>query len=384
MATVLPLLIGPGSCSSDDPGTLEVRIVVHNEQFRPDFAWISWLTPDGSTLKHRLPPNGALPATGTDLGTLQVQIARTDRALRRVVVKGMRGERLVSEAAARLNLPDHPTATLVLGAPLPDTDGDGIPDLVDDLCNPAVPACVSQGKDAGADVAPDGAPADGLAASGPDAGVARDSSAPERPVDASVPDGAVAQEVTPPSDGRDFPGSDMGPGDVAGPPDMAVDAVVDAIPDVAPDASPDVPPDRAPLPCGMMELSKTGWFASASNMESAAMGPARAIDGELTSRYAAGDQAVGQWFRIELPAPVEFCSVTMDAALSDDDIPSKIDVHVSSNGSAWTLVAAGVTAAPVTRVSFAPITARYVRITIQEIVAFPNTWWSIHEIFLYR
>jgi hypothetical protein len=81
----------------------------------------------------------------------------------RVLVNGLDAQgKLFAQAAAHVALSagHQTTVTLTLGAPLPDTDGDGVPDVIDDC--PTIPdpdqRCVAPGSDAAVDQAipPDG------------------------------------------------------------------------------------------------------------------------------------------------------------------------------------------------------------------------------------
>ena len=89
-----------------------------------------------------------------------------------------------------------------------------------------------------------------------------------------------------------------------------------------------------------------------------------------------------QWFKVDLGSAQSFNKLTMDAGSSVNDYPRGFDVYVSSDNTNWTLVVSGTGTGPVTTITFAMQTARYVKIQINTNAL--SFWWSIHEFTLYN
>lgn len=134
-------------------------------------------------------------------------------------------------------------------------------------------------------------------------------------------------------------------------------------------------------------LSHAGWRASASESGHFS-GPGKAVDGDISSRWTTGrPQAAGQWFQLDLGAPRAVRGLVLDAQAtgptgSGQDYPRAYAVYVSNDGAQWGRpVAEGKGNGPVTTITFAPQTARYVRIVQTSNIN--RWWWSIHEINVY-
>ncbi len=128
-------------------------------------------------------------------------------------------------------------------------------------------------------------------------------------------------------------------------------------------------------------LSRATWVASASVSGGGAA--ANAIDGNENTRWSTGAaQAAGQWFEVNMQAPVSFSEVTIDAGPSNGDYPFGYTVSVSTNGTSWTQVAAGAGATQLVTVTFPQQTAQYIRLT-QTLTGATTNWWSIAEFNVY-
>jgi mono/diheme cytochrome c family protein/glucose/arabinose dehydrogenase len=105
-----------------------------------------------------------------------------------------------------------------------------------------------------------------------------------------------------------------------------------------------------------------------------------AIDNNPSSRYdTQTSQVPGMWFQIELPQPMKIGGIELDAASSKDDYPRGYKVELSTDGKAWSLpVATGKGSSTLTDISFAPATAKFIRIT--QTGAVNGLFWSIHEL----
>jgi Carbohydrate binding module (family 6)/F5/8 type C domain len=128
-------------------------------------------------------------------------------------------------------------------------------------------------------------------------------------------------------------------------------------------------------------LSRVGWMASASSMESSGS-PARAIDGDITTRWSTGaSQANGQWFQVDMGTTNIFYQIVLDAGSSSGDFPRGYRVNVSNDGSNWgSAMATGTGSSAVTTIRFATNSARYIRVTQ---TGSTSGWWSIHEFNVY-
>jgi hypothetical protein len=124
-------------------------------------------------------------------------------------------------------------------------------------------------------------------------------------------------------------------------------------------------------------LPRTGWVASAS--ASSGDVPANAIDGNAATRWSSGTAQVnGQWFQVDMLTPQTFSAVSMDSAANNGDYAHGYQVFVSNDGATWgTAVATGTGTTQVVSASFAPQTARYVRVV--QTSNTPANWWSIAE-----
>jgi type 1 glutamine amidotransferase/mono/diheme cytochrome c family protein len=108
-----------------------------------------------------------------------------------------------------------------------------------------------------------------------------------------------------------------------------------------------------------------------------------AIDGDDNSRWDTGaSQAPGMWFQIELPKESEIGGLILDSAKSASDYPRGYKVEVSSDGKSWGAkpIAEGKGNTAVTELNFAPVKAKFIRITQTGSVT--GLFWSIHELHI--
>ncbi|MDX6515809.1 MAG: glucosylceramidase, partial [Gaiellaceae bacterium] len=126
-------------------------------------------------------------------------------------------------------------------------------------------------------------------------------------------------------------------------------------------------------------LSRSGWTASASSTSPWGDVPAKAIDGDLGSRWSGGHgMANGDWFQVDMGSARAFSGLLIDSAGSTGDFARGYQVYVSSDGVSWgTAIASGPGAGQLSRIVFPAVTARYVRV-VQTGSA--GNWWSIHEL----
>nr|WP_246137784.1 MULTISPECIES: discoidin domain-containing protein [Myxococcus] len=141
------------------------------------------------------------------------------------------------------------------------------------------------------------------------------------------------------------------------------------------------------MPCGALALMafalSTPVLAAGGFVAVTASGhdgnvPANAIDGNTATRWSS--DGVGQWLRGDLGAAKSVSAVDI-AWFRGNERVSHYVISTSTDGAAWTQVSSGSSSGKSTafeRVSFSPVNARYVRITVNGSTM--NTWASISEL----
>jgi len=132
-------------------------------------------------------------------------------------------------------------------------------------------------------------------------------------------------------------------------------------------------------------LARTGWIATASSIPIDPCCtldlPASALDGNLLTRWSTGaPQTNEQWFQVDMGQSHVAGRITMDTGTNGSDFPRGYQVLVSTDGTAFTVVATGTGSTPNTTVKFAAQLVRYIRI-VQ--TSDSNYWWSINEFNVY-
>jgi hypothetical protein len=137
------------------------------------------------------------------------------------------------------------------------------------------------------------------------------------------------------------------------------------------------PPSGTPVP-----LPQSSWTASSSvNASTAPLG----IDGNLVTRFTTGtDATAGQWFQVNMGAPVAFNQITMDTSgqpAGCTDWARGYAVYVADDGTNWTAVAMGQDATDsIVTVTFPPQKAQYISVQLTQTT---GPWWSIGELNVY-
>ena len=123
------------------------------------------------------------------------------------------------------------------------------------------------------------------------------------------------------------------------------------------------------------------WKLTASHGGNAARS---AIDGNPASRWATNTpMQPGMWFQIELPKAQLVRGLSLDSAGSALDHPVGYEVRVSDDGKKWSKVlASGSGSHPETEIAFAPVNARYIRVT--QTGRRSGKFWSIHQLGIFR
>ncbi len=136
-------------------------------------------------------------------------------------------------------------------------------------------------------------------------------------------------------------------------------------------------------------LPPAGWVVTAVATGAAdAAPPKAAIDNDLNTRWTTGrGMQPGDWFQVDLGAPQRIGGVRTSIAGSPRDYPRGYVIEVSVDGERWRQVAAADEATSrrsvrhnIWRVAFAPVTARYVKIT--QLGSSSSWWWSIYELYV--
>jgi hypothetical protein len=212
---------GAAACAKDDPPGIKVELLAPaSAAQRPEVITFYWLGPAGVLLSDRLPKDGTLPTTGDVLSSVFIDTGDTLAEPRALVAVGEKGEVVSAGGAIRVepNGERRRTLQLPMGGPLPDDDGDRIPDVVERNClvAGAAMACPlppdagppDPPRDAGDGPAPADAPGDDTppVEGAPDAPAPEDGpDAPPTPVDA--PD---APRDLPPDTGNPNPALGVG------------------------------------------------------------------------------------------------------------------------------------------------------------------------------
>jgi alpha-tubulin suppressor-like RCC1 family protein len=135
------------------------------------------------------------------------------------------------------------------------------------------------------------------------------------------------------------------------------------------------------LNCTFNPTSCPGWLPSANTGT-----PANGLDGNWSTHWTtnAPQAASGQWFELDLtqgdpnrPVPT-FSQVLLDSGTAwPNDYPRTFKVETSNNGTTWTQATTGTGDFRVVHISFPPVTARFVRVSLT--AAFAGNYWSIAE-----
>jgi hypothetical protein len=129
-------------------------------------------------------------------------------------------------------------------------------------------------------------------------------------------------------------------------------------------------------------LSRTGWVASTNAPSGSGDVPAKALDGNLKTRFSTDkDQAPGLYYEADMGSSQAFDELEMDVPNSPTDYARGYNVEVSGNGSAWTTVASCTGTGTPETVSFPAQTAQYVEVVLT--ASNSQWWWSIDEFNLY-
>ncbi len=134
------------------------------------------------------------------------------------------------------------------------------------------------------------------------------------------------------------------------------------------------PPTGTPIP-----QARNGWVATAS-VSGGATPASNAIDGNTSTYWnTATNQTSGMWFEVAMNGSVTFDQITMLSYMAggaDTNYPGTYAVYVSNDGVNWGSSIATGTGGPTTTITFTPVTASYVQVSL---TAGDGYWWTIAE-----
>ena len=129
-------------------------------------------------------------------------------------------------------------------------------------------------------------------------------------------------------------------------------------------------------------LNRSGWAASTNAASSSADAPAKAIDGNYSTRFSTGEhQAAGLYFEVNMGSAQSFNELKMSSPNSPNDYARGFDVEVSKDGNSWTTVASCTGTRTPETVSFPDQSEQYVKVVLS--AGDSHYWWSVDEFNLY-
>ena len=146
------------------------------------------------------------------------------------------------------------------------------------------------------------------------------------------------------------------------------------------------PPEAGASICSSgSPLPRAAWTASLATTASdstcgAIDGVANMFDGLLTTRWSsnrAQAASPAEWVEVDLGCSQTFSELVLDGTDDPNDYPRGYAVQVSRDGTVWSPASTGVGASPLTRITFPPTTARYLKISE---TGSSGNFWSIDEL----
>lgn len=131
---------------------------------------------------------------------------------------------------------------------------------------------------------------------------------------------------------------------------------------------------------GLVPLDRSQWKVS-SNINNEVSYPGNAIDGDRRTRWDTGKhQASGEYLQVDLGKEHSIEAVEMDYTLSSYDYPRGYELYVSDDASNWKRIASGKGKLEKTKIEFAKVNARYIKI-LQ--TGSGGNYWSIQELQIF-
>ncbi|GAA1829986.1 discoidin domain-containing protein [Agromyces salentinus] len=137
-------------------------------------------------------------------------------------------------------------------------------------------------------------------------------------------------------------------------------------------------PASAALEDDLAPISVDGATATASSAPGDA---ALAVDADASTRWSSGQaQSPGQHLTVDLGVATSFRRVAIDSGGNLGDFARNWQLEASTDGAAWSVIAAGEGVGQLTEVDVAPTSARYLRISS---TGAAGNWWSLADVRLY-
>jgi hypothetical protein len=178
LVALLGWVAGAGCSDETRPGIL-IEVKVEDPDLRPQVVQFDWIAPGQAVLvRGELTPNSR-PSDETFFGSLFIETRGPLDAPRVIALQGRLNDGEIvsgSHAVFPPSFEDFRSYRILLGSPLADADGNGLPDIIDRCTSPGAEATCAAPPDAGAPPTPD-APVEDAPPPSPDA-----------PPDAGVPD----------------------------------------------------------------------------------------------------------------------------------------------------------------------------------------------------
>jgi len=129
-------------------------------------------------------------------------------------------------------------------------------------------------------------------------------------------------------------------------------------------------------------LAETGWAATSNTNSAPGDAPQNAISGDTGARFSSdADQAFGMWWQVDMGSAQSFDEIEMDSGGFNADYARAYQVEVSNDGTSFTTVYTGTGTGSPETANFAPQTARYIRVVLEESVK--TNWWSLVNVLVY-
>lgn len=137
---------------------------------------------------------------------------------------------------------------------------------------------------------------------------------------------------------------------------------------------------------GLTAYPRTGWIASAAYSNGADV-PANVLDGSSTTRWSDGIPqsttplpSPAPYLQVNMAASQPFSQITLDSAGSTGDYLRNYRVLADNNNPPTTQIAAGTATGALTTITFASVTAQYIRVVQTSPASGVGSWWSIAEV----
>ena len=129
-------------------------------------------------------------------------------------------------------------------------------------------------------------------------------------------------------------------------------------------------------------LAETGWVATSNTTSAASDVPQNAISGDTGARFSSdADQAFGMYWQVNMGSAQSFDEVELDSGGFSADYALAYEVQVSNDGTTFTDVYNGTGTGSPETANFAPQTAQYIRVVLEEKSL--TNWWSLVNVLVY-